>query len=223
MKKLCVILVSIMLLTMFLSISSMAENSTANNHDTLEVVVNGDGSITVTTHGRFSPKGDEVCIYKSSDVIDTTVDIEDRDVNPLPIVSWIADDGVEITYPVKAGKFDHIPVGSSFRVEELQNGYAGSALRPGKYYAVVLSGVNFYQFVTEPVPFEIPEMTATPEPTANVTPTPSHTDVTPPNPSNSSMETPSKDRNMLLWISIAVAAVAVITITTIVIIRKIRS
>ena len=210
MKKFCAVILTIALSVCF-CISSLAEEPK------LEVVVNSDGSVTVTSHGRFSPKGDSVGIYKSSDVFDPNVTEENTGVNPLPIVSWVANDGIEITYPVKPGKFDYIPVSSFFRVEELQDGYEGSALRPGKYYAVVLSGVNFYQFVTEPVPFEIPEITATPEPTEITAPSPSvPMDVTPANPSD---PTPSKSASAILWVSIA-AAVGIIIAVIIVILMK---
>ncbi len=114
----------------------------------LRVAVNPNGSVTVSVGAddfHFTSY-DSVRIYKAGEWI-----TPGSAKNPPPLVWWFARPGRTITYP---GERD-VPVMSS-RTSELSAG-EGSALAPGKYYAVILGRQDI--FLSEAIDFEITEIT----------------------------------------------------------------
>ena len=212
MKKLSALIFSILMIcsAAILPIEATAE-ATAGPYQ-LEVTVHPDGSVSIKTPSDFYSNETWVCVQKEGDVLDPALA---WDENPKPVFAFVACG--EIVYP-GSHVFCYPETVSNFADGE------GSRLRPGKYYAVIGDNVwetdrMVYHVLSEPVKFEIPEITATPaaETEAPQTPTLRPTALAGATPSG----TPEKGNgSAVLWISIGAAAVVVIGIVVIVMVRK---
>lgn len=116
MKKKLVVL--FMVFSLVLSMMSILAVQAAEDGAEVKVVVNKDGTITVTATGTFD-ENDWVGIYKQGEMYDPNMGGEKS------LVWWYLKEGTEITYP---GENEGITVDTQNRVSELSEGVAGSAL-----------------------------------------------------------------------------------------------
>ncbi|MFR1518194.1 MAG: hypothetical protein ACLSVG_05380 [Clostridia bacterium] len=225
-KKLIVFLTIFVLVFSMMSILAIQAAEDAE----VKVVVNADGTITVTAKGTFED-GDWVGIYKEGETVDP------NNGGAISLVWWYVTEETVVTYP---GENEGITVNTQ-REEELSNG-ADSALAPGEYYAVVLGGTSSYEVFSEEFAFTIPESgdtpteapaTATPTPEATATPTAKPTEKATTAPSTTKTAAPTAkatatgtagetegSSNTLLWVVCIVAAVIIIAAVIVIIVVK---
>ncbi len=141
-------------LTLFL-LAALNIPLTAAEKPYLEVLVNGDGSVTFFTreaeNGDWDINDDALRIYKQSDEIQQL-----NPSDPAPIFSMLIEGTFEAgkTYPYETVTNPEATIGMwGTRLEELADG-ANTPLKPGKYCAVA---VGDGRFLTDPVEFEIKE------------------------------------------------------------------
>ena len=225
MKKKVVVFLTIFALA--LSMMSFLAVEAAKDAE-VKVVVNDDGTITVTATGTFE-KGDWVGIYKQGETVDP------NNGGATSLIWWYLEEGTEIIYP---GENSGITVDTNNRPAELAEGVKGSALAPGDYYAVVLGGESSYEIFSEEFECTIPESdeepteapataTPTPEPTeaptekatATATPTAKATS-TAPAKATAGADADSDNNTLLLVVCIVAGVIIVAAVVVIIVVKK---
>ena len=133
----------IVMLVILIGIAALFPVSAENSsRPVLTAEVQEDGSVMIQCFLQET-EYDTVNIYKQGETV-----TEGGEHNPLPLIWWVAWHGRFVTYP----GINQYPIYFTNRASELSNG-AGSALLPGRYYAILLGKNSAH--LTEPVEFEI--------------------------------------------------------------------